>query len=174
MKSFHLATFAVFLSSCSILVGQVKPVEEKSVNSSSGKPVLETLGWKKLELSSATGTASDVPDAAWQSPKTDAVISLNSVCRRGRENRGVREVTDALLTQWDSLVIQNQKDLQFKGMPGYETTALGKYLGRERKFQTLIVKSPTCIYDLIYLSPSDSFDQDLTAFLQFRDNLVIK
>ena len=83
-------------------------------------------------------------------------------------------MTDALLTQWDSLVIQNQKDLQFKGMPGYETTALGKYLGRERKFQTLIVKSPTCIYDLIYLSPSDSFDQDLTAFLQFRDNLVIK
>ena len=176
MKSFNLATIAVILSSCSVLVGQVKPVEEKSVNSSSAspKPILETLGWKRLELSSATGNSSDVPDAAWQSPKTDAVISLNSVCRRGRENRGVREVTDGLLTQWDALIIQSQKDLQFKGLPGYETTALGKYLGNERKFQTLIVKSPTCIYDLIYLSPVDSFEQDLSAFLQFRDNLVIK
>jgi hypothetical protein len=174
MKSFHLATVAVFLSSCSVLVGQVKPVEEKSVNSTSGKPVLETLGWKRLELASATGTTSDIPDAAWQSPKTAAVISLNSVCRGGRDNRGVREVTDSLLTQWDSLVIQEQKDLKFKGLPGYETTALGKYIGRERKFQTLIVKSPTCIYDVIYLSPVDSFEQDLSAFLQFRDNLVIK
>ena len=174
MKSFYLGIFAILAVSCSILVGQVKPVEEKSVNSSSGKSVLETLGWKKLDLLSASGSTSDIPDAAFQSPKTSAVISLNSVCSTGRMRRNAREVTDSLLTQWDSLIIQSQKDLRMKGLGAYETTALGKYAGNERKFQTLVVKSPSCIYDLIYVSPLESFEQDLSAFQQFRDSLNLK
>ncbi|NDG85286.1 MAG: hypothetical protein EBX52_09670 [Proteobacteria bacterium] len=174
MKSFYFLTLGLFLASCSILVGQVKPVDEKSVNSSTEKPVLEGLGWKSLDLISSSTSASDIPDAAWQSPKTGAVISLNSVCRSGRSSRGIREVTDSLLTQWDSLIIQSQKDLRFKGLPGYETTALGRYVGQERRFQTLVFKSPACIYDVVYLSPVETFDQELSAFLRFRDSLNIK
>jgi len=175
MKSFYFIFSGLFLASCSVLVGQVKPVDEKSVNSSTEKPVLEALGWKRLDLVASSTSASDVPDAAWQSPKTSAVISLNSVCRSGgKSSRGIREVTDSLLTQWDGLVIQSQKDLRFKGLPGYETTALGKYAGRERRFQTLVVKSPTCIYDVVYLSGIETFEQELSAFLRFRDSLNIK
>ncbi len=172
MRLLILPLFAFFLGSCSILVGHVKPVEEKAVNGSAGAAILEPLGWKKVDLRAGSDADSDSPDAAWQSGKTSAVISLSSACRSSSNKlRGVGEVTDFLLSQWDSLTILSRKDLLFRGFPAQETTAIGTYLGNERKIRTFVLRTPGCTYDLVFLGPVPSFDQELSAFLGFRDSV---
>ncbi len=175
MKSFCLMPFFLFLCSCSILVGQVKPLEEKSVNEPAPAHSLEALGWQRIMPENPSERSSERPDEAWQSKATAAVISLNSVCRNGAGGeRDVKKVTQVLLSQWDNLKIEHQSPLSFRNLPAFQTTARGNYLGRDRRFQIMVVKSPTCIYDLIYLSPVESFDREISAFSRFRDTLELK
>jgi hypothetical protein len=168
----------ILLNSCSILVGQVKPVEEKA-------PTAKLIGvdqmhpeWKSLALNSANPKAThpdDIPDLAWQSSKTAAVISLTSACRQnGDEDIGMSEFTSILLSQWRNLKIESQTDLVVSGRPALQTTAEGIYLNRHRKFQTVVVKTDSCIYDVLYLSPLKSFSQELAVFHDFRDSLKLK
>ena len=188
MKSFYYTTAVVFLSlgtnsGCSVsklLVGQVNPVDEKS-HSIQIVPV-EAIdpSWKRIEISDGGPSRNDLPDRAWQSSKTASVISLNSACRQSNDDAqhsgemGLKEITADLISPWEGLASKTEKEILFSGFPALETTAEGLYYNRKRKFQTVVVKTPTCIYDLIFLSPPKSFAQDLTIFQKFRDKLVLK
>jgi len=189
MKSFHYparlfsisapilaASAFLFLNGCSVLVGQVKPVDEKA--SQTQMVPVERLDpqWKRLELqSSSPGEVDDIPDSAWQSNRTAAVISINSACRQNSdENSNLEDFTSTLLSQWNGLHIQSQNPLQVSGYDALETTAEGIYLKRHRKFQTVVVRTHDCLYDLIYLSPIKTFDQELGVFHRFRDSLKLK
>jgi hypothetical protein len=184
MKSFYWLCLLIFpltffLNGCSVLVGQVKPVDEKASEEAiiNKVPDLASIDpdWKKIVLAATFSTSEDTPDAAWQSQKTAAVISINSACSQLNDERSsVAYVTTSLLSQWRHLKIIHQADTKLSGYPALETTAEGYYLNRTRKFQTVAVKTTTCVYDLIYLSPVNSFDQELSAFQKFRDNLVLK
>lgn len=177
MKSLYSSLYLLlFLNGCSVLMGQIKPVEEKAKKLPYTEVSTIDPTWKKLESASKTkGGVDDIPDAAWQSEKTAAVISLNSACRQTTDGHAdLKEVTRLLLSQWDNLEIQNEHATTLSGFYAWETEALGNYLRSERKFQTVVAKSPTCVYDLIYLSPIKSFAQELSVFQQFRDNLNLK
>jgi hypothetical protein len=176
MKPFYLfSSLLILCSACSILVGQVKPVEEKADRNLSVRTGMDASGWKRLKIPSESGNNSDTPDEAWQSGTTPSVISLNSVCRKKqREGRDIREIADNLISQFDDLRILSRKSTPFKKLPSVETIAIGSYLGQERKIKSVVVQSPACIYDLIYLSPVETFDQEVSVFDGFRDNLNIK
>jgi hypothetical protein len=155
----------------SMLVGQVHPVDEKSQNVQ--MVALETMdpNWKRID--STSESSNDSPDRAWQSVKTASVISLNSVCR-GNTSRTLKEITADLLLQWRNLKNVHEKEIALSGHPALETTAEGVYFDRKRSFQTVIVKTPSCVFDLIFLSPTKSFSQDLAVFQAFRDKLIFK
>ncbi len=157
-------------------MGNVKPVDEKAKKMPYSE--VETIDptWKRLETPSKNKEKTDdIPDAAWQSDKTAAVISLNSACRQNvDDHEDLKEVTRLLLSQWDNLKIQSEQSTTLSGFPAWETEALGNYLKSERKFQTVVVKTPNCIYDLIYLSPIKTFTQELSVFQQFRASLNLK
>lgn len=191
MKSFYYTTAVVFLSlslqtGCSVsklLVGQVDPVDQKS--SSIQIVAVETIDphWKRVDISgnsSSTSGVNDMPDRAWQSTKTASVISLNSACRQindGAQNYSEMEpkdITSDLLSQWRDLEDKQERQFLVSGFPAYETTAEGIYYRQKRKFQILIVKTPTCVYDLIFLAPPKNFAQDLVTFQKFRDKLILK
>lgn len=190
MKSFYYTTAVVILSlttitGCSVsklLVGQVSEVDEKS-NSIQITP-LESIdaAWKRVEIQdhNAVATSTAVPDRAWQSSKTASVISLNSACRQSNDEAQTyaemepKEITADILSAWRDLDNKKERDLMVSGFPAFETTAEGFYFGQRRKFQTVIVKTPTCVYDLIFLAPPKSFAQDLVTFQKFRDKLVLK
>ena len=110
MKSFYytarllliptLLAAPVFLNGCSVLVGQVKPVEEKAPAPKMIPVEQLSPSWKPLELHSATSGdhPDDIPDSAWQSTKSAAVISLNSACRQYHdEDMELKEFTSNLL-----------------------------------------------------------------------------
>lgn len=157
------------------MVGQVKPLEEKApkvpfTDVSTLSPV-----WRRIDIPAKVKNEEDIPDAAWQSNATAAVISLNSACRQiPDEHVDLKEVTQVLLSQWDGLSVIQQSERPLSTFPSLETVAEGKYLGRERKFKTVVVKTSTCVYDLVYLSPVKSFSEELSLFDQFRDSLNLK
>lgn len=163
-------------SGCSILVGTVRPLEEKAVNSpTSGMPD-STSDWKRLEIESSAQSHTDIPDAAWKSPDTSAVISINSVCDRSkkRNRESLKSVTQTLLSQWDRLHVLSETPHTLSGFPALSTVAEGMYSGEARKFKITIVKSPSCIYDLVLVGPTGSFERDLSVFQSFHDNLILK
>ena len=187
MKSFYYITTVVFLSlttaGCSmskLLVGQVDAVDQKS--STIQVTPVESIdpNWKRIDSSEHSAGLNDMPDRAWQSNKTASVISLNSACRQHNDEAqnfaemGLKEITADLLSQWTEIDHKTETDLNLSGFPAFETTAEGIYYGRHRKFQTVVVKTPTCIYDLIFLSPPRSYTQDLAIFQKFRDKLILK
>lgn len=188
MKSFYYTATVVFLSlsantGCSVsklLVGQVDPVDQKS-NTIKLTPVeLIDPHWKRVDISGDSQAINDMPDRAWQSTKTASVISLNSACRQKNDEAqnfsemGAKEITADLLSQWRDIEHKTEREMMLSGFPAFETTAEGIYYNRKRKFQTIIVKTPTCVYDLIFLSPTKSYTQDLAVFQKFRDKLIIK
>jgi hypothetical protein len=175
MKSFYLIPLLAIFCSCSVLVGQVKPLEEKSVNQPTPAQSLDALGWKKISTHDPRDRSSELPDETWQSPSTSAVISMNSVCRKSAGvSHDLKSVTRVLLSQWDNLKIQDQSPTTLRDFPAMRTTARGRSLGLERRFQIIVVKTPTCVYDLIFLSPVETFDHELSVFERFRDNLDLK
>ena len=191
MKSFYYIVTVVILSltlntGCGVsklLVGQVEPVDRKS--STIQITALETIEphWKRVEINEGSSNAlnaNDMPDRAWQSTKTASVISLNSACRQstdeaqGFSEMAPKDITADLLSPWRELEHKTEREFVLSGFPAYETTAEGIYFNRKRKFQTVVVKTPSCVYDLIFLSPIKSFNQDLVTFQKFRDKLIIK
>lgn len=186
MKSFYYISVVVFLSlatapGCSVsklLVGNVNPVDQKSDSVYLTPVDVIDQNWKRIQATE--NSSNDIPDRAWQSTKTASVISLNSACRQSNDkgesysDMGLKEITADLLSQWGNLENKTERDFTLSGFSAFETTAEGFYYNRKRKFQTVVVKTPTCIYDLIFLSPITSFSQDLAVFQQFRDKLMIK
>ena len=183
MKSIYFTPFRsivtsvaaiVFLNNCSVLVGQVKPVEEKAPRVPYTEVNVISPKWRRLDIQGRKN-AEDIPDAAWQSSSTAAVISLNSACRQNPdEHIDLKEVTQILLSQWDKLTVMKESETVISGFPALETEAIGKYLGRNRKFKTTVVKTATCVYDLVYLSPVKTFPEEVSIFDQFRDSLNLK
>ena len=185
MKSFYYAkilTALLLLNGCSILIGQVKPVEEKAVEPNLVEVHQLDPNWKKLEVKSEhQGTKEeneDIPDAAWQSTKTAAVISLNSACRQTHAEadgaNDLREMTETITSPWSNLKILSQDETLLSGFPSLQTIAEGIYLNRKRKFQLIVVKAPSCVYDIIFLSPVPTYEQDLSVFEKFRATLKLK
>ena len=165
----------IFLNGCSVLVGQVRPVDQKAPPIPFKDIALIAPSWKALEIPLRSKNSEDIPDAAWQSGKTAAVISLNSACRQTPdEHLDLKEVTRGLISQWDNLTINHEEPKILSGFPAWETGATGKYLKRDRKFETVVVKTPRCVYDLVYLSPVESFTEELSVFEQFCDSLNLK
>ncbi len=175
--AFLLTTLS--LGGCSILIGTVKPVDQKASEPNLIEVQQLDPTWKKIqvksELGGTTGENGAIPDAAWQSTKTAAVISLNSACRQSSdEEPDIRSITESITSGWEQLKILHQGDLLVSGSPALETTAEGRYSDRLRRFQLLVVKSPSCVYDIIYLSPIPTFSQDLELFQRFRATLKLK
>ena len=188
MKSFYYIITVVFLSvtagaGCSVskmLVGHVDAVDQKSSTISITPLEMIDPHWKRIEISDSVVNSNENPDRAWQSSKTASVISLDSACRQRNDvtqnyaEMALKDITADLLSQWTHIEHLSEQEIVFSGFPAFETSAEGNYYGRKRKFQTIVVKTPTCIYDLIFLSPPKSYTQDLTIFQKFRDKLIIK
>jgi hypothetical protein len=176
LRSFGMAAAAiVFLNACSVLVGHVMPEEEKSPKVPFTDVTLISPEWKHLDIPGRARNSEDIPDAAWQSSVSAAVISLNSACRQNSDEAvDLKEVTQVLLSQWDHLTVLSETPKKVSGFPALETEAEGRYLDRNRKFKTVVVKTSTCVYDLVYLSPVKTFEQELSIFERFRDSLNLK
>jgi hypothetical protein len=168
---------------CGLLIGNVKPVDEKSdqygmADLSKENPKV----WTRLTPAQegADGrdpetTATEVPDMAFQSSKTAAVISINSSCRSGSaESKDLKALTNQLLFGISDISRRVEKDLAVQNTPALETTLQGRMNGNEIALRSVVLKRRACVYDLLYMAPPSNFAENEPEFNHFVASLRLK
>lgn len=193
--------FALLQSGCGLLLGNVKPVDEKSesygvLDLSKSKPG----EWTRLdptkvaeperpEANSAGNSSSEVSDAVYQNKKTAATISLNSACRPkidksesnsagadygSNQTADLRKVTNLLLLGLSEVTLRSESELTLQGRLALQTTLRGKLNREDVMLRTVVTRKGTCTYDLVYLAPPEQFQTNLGDFSQFVASLRLK
>jgi hypothetical protein len=161
-----LSTLA--LSGCGVLVGNVRPVDEKSQTYGVADLSKANADWMKLDAKmlgaekneDAATTSTEISDVAFQSKGTASIISMNSACRKGNEyeNKGLRSLTEVLLLGASDVTQRDEENLTIQENPALQTTLEGKINGERVKIRTVVLKRGTCVYDLVYVARPDNFE----------------
>lgn len=166
--------FIFGLSGCGILFGNVKPVTEKSSHYEVLDLHATQADWAKLdpnEIPSGRGNPDDdgQSDIAYQSNRTASIISLNSACRDalGDETKTLKDFTDLLLLGITDLSDREEKNTALNGNPGLETTLQGKLNGEPVKLRTVVTRKQRCVYDLMFISRPEHFNEQVADFDRF-------
>jgi hypothetical protein len=167
---------SVLLSSCGILVGNVKPVASKSsayeiMNLSRIRP-----SWTAIEANVADesdGKTNDQSDLTYQDRETGAIIALNSVCRGlyAAEPQSLERASRNLLLGLQATTDRVERKVVVANRPALETTAKGRIEGRTMMLRTVVLQNGRCIYDLMYLSSPQSFPTQENDFSKFVASL---
>lgn len=187
IKNGALVVSFLTLASCSTIVGNVKPVDEKSDYYQVADLSAEAPGvWKKLDTAlliakdARIGTNSDafsseITDYAFQSKKTAAIISLNSSCRKGRGTPNDLDIyLRELLLGITDITEQSRNATQVAGVPAAEGIVAGKMAGERTKIRAVVLSKNDCVYDLMYISRPDRFPTHEADFNHFVSSLRLR
>lgn len=185
-------------SGCGLLIGNVKPVDEKSdqygvADLSKDQPQV----WKRLtdaqqgaDAQDPEVTATEVPDVAFQSIKTAAVISINSSCRAStagddaeydaskdpgqKQDDELRALAHQLTFGISDVSRRSERKLTVQGSPALQTQLQGKLRGNPIAIRTIVFKRGDCVYDLLYMAPPKHFAENERDFDHFVASLRVK
>lgn len=181
---------ALLLSGCSLLFGNIAPVSEKS-----GKYEAGALpeGWNALspqEMGEVVDDPDDnaTSDFAFQSEKTQSIISINTACRpsldwdelvpegkRAAENRKqLRSFAQQLLMGIEPVGQIDEKEVTVSRLPALETTMSGKLNDSDTRVRTVVMRKRDCIYDLMFVAQPQHFDTDVEAFSRFVASFKVR
>lgn len=170
-------------SGCGILIGNVKPVEEKADDYQALDLSRENPDWVRLrekevpkaEVSdngepSSNGN-NDVSDLAYQSRKTANIVSINSACRSALRNQGqdLKTFTQELLLGISDVTSRQETQIKVQDIPALQTTVQGKLNNEPVKLRTVVLLFNTCVYDLMYVARPETFaakEEDFSRFVQ--------
>jgi hypothetical protein len=173
---FAFGALQIFSTSCSVLVGNIKPIAEHSESYQIKDLASEnSKEWMKLP-SSSNDPDTATSDASYQSKQTASIISVNSACRPSNEenDRDLRYFTNLLLLGVTDITYKNEAQLQLPQAPALETTIQGKLSNEITKMRTVVIKMGQCVYDLMYISRPQHFQKNEKDFAQFVQSLRIK
>lgn len=182
LKLFSLAGLLLLSSSCGILIGNVKPVDEKSRSYGVMDLSKADPGWIKLNPGktepSADGQVSptEIPDAAYQSRRTASIISIDSACRKAPEDQpeSLRTLTDLLLLGMTDITLRTENPLLVQGAQALETTIRGTLNGEKMMLRTVVLRRSECVYDLVYIARPGRFGENEADFSRFVASLRLK
>jgi len=163
-----LAPVTSVFSGCSVLVGNVRPVEEQSV----GKLTQTALGPPWIEVSLANTKAqpsleaSDLPDLSYQNQQTGSTLAFTSGCRKTYSSQppSLRAVAQSLGGGLTKIQTRRQIDTDTRGSPSLLTTLEGTASGEEIVIHNVILQNKGCLLDLTLVSLKRHFDADRPAF----------
>lgn len=165
----------------STLIGNVNPVEVKSETYGVADLALNSAEWTRIPADSqslqGTGeiTPTEISDVAFLSKKTRAVISLSSACRAGGEmEKSLQAATNLLFLGITDVGHFKERELLLANHPALETTVRGKIQGQEVMMRAVVLRRDKCLYDLLYVTRPDRFEQNLEDFSHFVASLRIK
>jgi len=173
-------------SGCGLLLGNIKPVDEKSETYGVADLSKENPAeWTRLDPSATDkntpdaqapdSRSSEISDVVYQSKKTAATISINSACRTGDEaETDLRKISDLLFLGISDVTLRDEKPLQLQGTPALQTTLIGNLNHERVQIRTVVLKRSDCVYDVIYLAPPQSFSKNEKDFAHFVDSLRLK
>ncbi|MBC7690461.1 MAG: hypothetical protein H7222_01720 [Methylotenera sp.] len=176
------------LTACGLLVGNIKPVDEKNKDYRVMDLAKANPDWKRLEpvVSANPDEQSDVKknkeafaaetsDVSFQSEKTASIISMNTACRERRaDDSNLKAISNQLLLGIADVTQRDEKQIQIQGVPALETTIRGKLNGEPMALKTLVVHQDICVYDLMYIARPEHFDAQVADFDRFASSLRLK
>jgi hypothetical protein len=174
-KVLAAAALALFASSCA-LVGNVKPVDEKS-ETYQVADLSQGMGeWAKLPPQAGGSSDTSTSDVAYQSQKTASIISLNSACRPTfeTEHRDLKTFTNLLFLGISDVTQRDERDLTVESQPALETTLKGKLNNEEMMLRTVVLRRGDCVYDLMYVARPEHFAENEADFSRFVDSLKLR
>ncbi len=180
----------VVSSGCSVVVGNVKPLEEKSTEYGVMDLSHSNPDWKKLDpaKTAAQGESmkaqdmspTEVSDVAYQSATTASIISLDSACRQSLDSQkktveqDLKSLTDLLLLGITDVTLREERGMEIQKNPALETTIIGKLNGEPMQIRTVVMKRQNCVYDLVYMSRPSYFEKQLSDFSHFVASLRLR
>lgn len=171
---------------CGLLIGNIKPVDERSDHY--GVAALDKENpkvWSKLtpaqegasSLDPET-TTTEIPDVAFQSAQTAAVVSINSSCRPSTETESpqsdLRVLANQLTYGITDISHRAERNLTVQSLPALETQLQGRMNGNDISLKAIVLKKNTCIYDLLYMAPPAHFADNEPDFDHFVASLRLK
>ena len=181
---FTLTLIAVMAlsSGCSTLIGNIKPVEDKSTRYKVIDLSLTNSEWTRLGARQEDPSGRNTPetvektqtsDLSFQSKKTASIISLNSACRedQGDEEHSLKDFSRTLLLGISEIKTVDQKNLQIDQVAALETTVDGKLNSQPVKLRTVVLKDQDCLFDLMYVARPEHFLQNEDDFEKFISSL---
>jgi hypothetical protein len=182
--------FVPFVTGCGLLLGSVKPVEEKSDNYRVLDLNRQDPDWNKLsngERDLGTGSENapvtkdqnqnSSADLAYQSKRTSSIVSLNSACRESREDakpEELEEFSKLLFLGMTDIVHREERAARVADLPALETTVEGRLNGEPMKLKAIVLRKEDCIYDLMYVARPDRFPEHVEDFTRFVSSLKLK
>ena len=162
------------LNGCGLLVGNVKPVDEKDEGYRTLDLTKENPDW--IKLNSDTSSTKDESDISYQSKKTATIISLNSACRKSNEDtdNDLNHFTKLLLLGISDISEKTEKPLTVANTPALETTVQGKMGDEVMRLRTVVLKRSDCLYDLMFIARPENFSIHESDFGKFVTSLRLK
>lgn len=180
---FILASFLMALEGCGVLIGNVKPVEEKAKKYSMldlSRDSQDGVEWTRIIVnrtkeSTVNEISQFMPDSSFQSSKTNSIISINSTCRVGFENseRNLGTLTQGLLFGITHVVSRESRDTTLSGLPALETTVEGQMASQPTKIRVVVFKISSCIFDVMFVARPNYFKDDEGTFERFKAGIQL-
>jgi hypothetical protein len=178
------------LTGCGVLLGNVKPLAEKSVDYRVADLAQESPEtWERIpssEINPASAgdsdarESTDATDVAYQSRRNASIISLNSACRERLRNRDhtLQEYTRELLLGITDIQARDEREIQVQGQRALETTLQGRMgAGAQAepvKLRAVVVRKDDCLYDLMYVARPETFAAHEPDFSRFIESLRLR
>ena len=161
------ASCMLSLTGCGLLLGNMRPIEEKSTHYR-----IQSLSGEWALLTSITDNPGDQADLSFQSKTTGSIISINSACRPGFESRPLEHFSTQILLGISEIAERKNQPHPQQGLEGLETTLMGQLGKKPVKIQTIVLRKGHCIYDLMYVAKPETFDLEHPVFTQFSNSLI--
>jgi hypothetical protein len=164
-----------FQVGCSLFLGNIKPVDEKS----DAYEVLDlsktNTDWERIDSKSPNETSTS--DMVFQSKSTGSIVSLNSACKSyspSEKKPSLQELTRELLLGFQNVVQKDQVKLVIEKIPALQTTVQGQLNDQEVAIRTVVLQRVNCLYDLMYISRPENFSEKERDFSRFVTSLHLR
>lgn len=178
------AGFALPSTGCGLLLGNVRPVDEKSTrygvtDLAKDNPAV----WARLDATEEgadqrdpEATATEVSDVAFQAKTSPSIVALNSACRPSvvTHDKSLSDLTHELLLGISEVAQRVERSLTVQATPALETTLRGKMNGKPIAVRSVVLRRDACVYDLLYMAPPAQFSELEADFSRFVASLRLK
>lgn len=159
---------ALGLGGCSVLVGNVRPVEEPaSLDGVTEKRGLLGSPWTRIDPPRKDGAPGAlIPAFSFQNEQTGSTIAFTSGCRGSYRKAppSLRMISQSLGSGLQRIQKRLQEDSQVAGVPALSNTIVGWASGSEVTIHNVIFSREGCVFDLTLVSLSRHHEQDRPAF----------
>lgn len=174
------ASLAAMLSGCGVLIGSVKPIDNKAENYEYLDLSDRDSKWEKVDLVESKEdeeTATQVSDISYQHKSTHSSITVNSSCATGKTyaDADLKKYSNLLFLGIDETEKRNEKFTQITASnKALESTLTGKMNSEDVKMRTVVFSRGDCLYDLIYVARPNHFTKHEALFSEFVHSFKIK